>query len=304
MALIREQHGLSERHACKLLEVDRTTYRYEPQPDRNTELRQALIDLAAQKPRYGYRRLGALLAQQKWKVNPKRLYRLYREEQLAVRRLRRKRVQRSTPVVTALTGQNQEWAIDFVTDSLATGRSFRALTMVDCYTRECLAIEAASCLTAQRVTRVLEWVITQRGRPAAIRCDNGPEFTSRHFLSWCEEQKIRLIFIQPGRPMQNGYIESFNGRFRDECLNANWFLTLSDAKAKIEAWRQEYNTERPHSALGYQSPATFAARLASRGGHDSAGVGPGDSNAIPLPHTPIPATGNGSSTEVIYNNLL
>ena len=265
VALVMVEHGLSEPQACKLLELDRTTYRYEPRPDRKAGLRHAMIELARQEPRYGYRRLGALLVRPGWLANPKRVYRLYRQEHLAVRRLKRKRVQRIAPPAAMLTAPNQEWAIDFVMDSLATGRSFRALTIVDSFTRECPAIEVDSCLGSQRVTRVLDRVMAERGKPAAIRCDNGPEFTSRHFLIWCEQQQIRLVFIAPGRPMQNGHIESFNGRFRDECLNANWFLTLADARAKIEAWRKEYNSERPHSSLGYLSPEGYAARLAPRG---------------------------------------
>jgi putative transposase len=142
----------------------------------------------------------------------------------------------------------------------------------------------------------LDRVILERGKPTAIRCDNGPEFTSRHFLVWCEKRQIRLVFIEPGRPMRKGHIETFNGRFRDECLNANWFLTLADAKAKIEAWKKEYNSERPDSSLGYLSPEEFAARQMPRG--DSTGLmwGKGDSNAIPLPHTPIPAAREGSMT--------
>ena len=292
MALVMAEHGLSERQACKLLEVDRTSYRYEPQPDRNAGLRQALVELAKQKPRFGYRRLGALLAKRGWKANPKRIYRLYREEHLAVRRLKRKRLRRVAPAASTLTGANQEWAIDFVTDSLATGRGFRALTIVDSYTRECPAIEVDSCLSAHRVTRVLERVIEQRGAPKAIRCDNGPEFTSRHFLSWCEERKIQLVFIEPGRPMQNGHIESFNGRFRDECLNANWFTTLADARRKIEAWREDYNTERPHSALGYLSPDEFAARLSSRADTTELGWRKGAESPppFPTPLSPLPNT--------------
>ncbi len=282
------EHGLSERQACKLLEVDRTSYRYESQPERNAELRQALIELARQKPRFGYRRLGALLIKRGWKANMKRIYRLYREEHLTVRRLKRKRLSRVTPPVSALTAANQEWAIDFVTDALATGRSFRALTIVDSFTRECPAIEVDSCLSGHRVTRVLDRVIEQRGTPAAIRCDNGPEFTSRHFLSWCEERKIQLIFIPPGRPMQNGHIESFNGRLRDECLNANWFTTLADAKSKIEAWREDYNTERPHSALGYLSPEEFAARWPSRGDTTLLGWRKGAQAPPPSPTPPSP----------------
>lgn len=292
VALVMAEHGLSERRACKLLKLDRTAYRYEPRPDRNRELRQELVELAKQKPRFGYRRLGALLEKRGRKANPKRLYRLYCQEHLAVRRLKRKRIQRTVPAAAKLTGANQEWAIDFVTDSLATGRSFRALTIVDGYTRECPAIEVDSCLTAQRVTRVLARVVAERGAPAAIRCDNGPEFTSRHFLSWCEEQKIPVVFIAPGRPMQNGHIESFNGRLRDECLNANWFTTLTDAKQKIEAWREDYNTERPHSALAYRTPEEFAAQLALRGDSPVLRWGKGAQTPppFPTPQSPLPDT--------------
>jgi putative transposase len=261
VALVKAEHSLSERRACKLLGVDRTSYRYEPRPDEEAALRQELLMLARQKPRYGYRRLGVLLARRGWTVNHKRLYRLYREEHLAVRRLKRKRLLRPAQPVSQLDYANQEWAMDFVMDSLASGRGFRALTLLDGFTRECLAIEVDSCLSSRRVTRVLEWVISQRGRPRSIRCDNGPEFTSRHFLGWCEEQQIRLLHIQPGRPMQNGRVESFNGRLRDECLNASWFLTLAEAKQKIEAWREDYNRERPHSSLGYQTPEEFARGL-------------------------------------------
>jgi IS30 family transposase len=168
--------------------------------------------------------------------------------------------------------------------------ALRLLPVVDNYTRECLAIEADSCLSSQRVTRVLERVIEQRGKPETLRCDNGPEFTSRQFLAWCEEQRIGLIHIQPGRPMQNGHVESCNGRLRDECLNANWFATLADARQKIEAWRQEYNNERPHSSLNYRTPREFADRMASvRKEFYGEEVGQEDSIALPLPHAPIPA---------------
>jgi putative transposase len=196
-------------------------------------------------------------------MNHKRLYRIYREEHLAVRRLKRKHVMRAAAPVANLSQADQEWSMDFVADGLATGRAPRIFALVDSFTRECLALEVDSCLSSRRVTRVLDWVIEQRGAPAAIRCDNGPEFTSRHFLTWSEEHRIRTVYIQPGRPMQNGYVESFNGRFRDECLNANWFQTMNDARQKIEAWRHEYNHERPHSALSYRAPREFAAELRS-----------------------------------------
>ena len=258
VALLMSEHQLSERHACKLLELDRATYRYEPRPDRNRELREALVALARQKPRYGYRRLWALLTRRGWKANEKRIYRLYRQEGLMVRRLKRKRVVREHAGEALLTAPNQEWALDFVSDALATGRALRGLTVVDCYTRECPAIEVATGICSRTVTRTLERIIEARGKPRALRCDNGPEFTSRHFLGWCEEQGITLIHIQPGKPMQNGHVESFNGRLRDECLNANWFANLADARRKIERWREEYNSERPHSSLDYRTPAEFA----------------------------------------------
>ena len=263
MALVIAEHGLSERHACKLLEVDRTSYRYEPRPDQDGAVRAELLALARAKPRYGYRRLGVLLTRRGFPLNHKKLYRLYREEHLAVRRLKRKRLRRDSAPVAELLRANQEWSLDFVADSLETGRGVRVLTVIDSFTRECLAIETDSSLSSRRVTRTLDWIIAQRGRPAAIRSDNGPELTSRHYLGWCEERAIRPLHIQPGRPMQNGYIESFNGRLRDECLNATSFATLADAKRKIEAWRMDYNVERPHSSLGYLTPERFAAQAAA-----------------------------------------
>lgn len=258
VAFVMAEFAYSERQACKLLDLDRSSYRYESRPDRNAELRQQLITLARQKPRYGYRRLWAVLARRGHKVNVKRVYRLYRQEHLAVRRLKRKRLERMAPGNAMPTAPNQEWALDFVSDGIANGRGIRILTVVDGFTRECPAIEVGVSLGSRRVTRVLERVIGERGTPQSLRCDNGPEFTSRHFIGWCEERGIALVHIQPGKPMQNGYVESFNGRFRDECLNANWFLNIADAKQKIEGWRMEYNGERPHSSLAYSTPNEFA----------------------------------------------
>jgi putative transposase len=262
VAFAVEQFPMTERRACKLVGVDRSSYRYERRPDHNGELRQELVSVARQKPRYGYRRLHALLSRRGFAVSAQRIYRLYKAEGLMVRRLRRKRLSR-VAVASNLMRSNQEWALDFVCDALATGRGIRALTVVDAFTRENLSLEVDTSLSSRRVTRALEAVIERRGMPEAIRCDNGPELTSRHFLSWCEERKIQLIHIQPGRPMQNGHIESFNGRLRDECLNANWFHNLADARSKIRAWRDEYNGERPHSSLGYRTPNEFAESLKS-----------------------------------------
>jgi putative transposase len=253
---------LSERRACKLVGVDRASYRYEPRPDRNAELRAELVKLARQKPRYGYRRLHAVLERRGQRVNVKRVYRLYAEEGLAVRRRRRKRLLRDHVAEPRLIRANQEWAMDFIVDGLANGRMVRILSVVDAFTRECLALEADTSLGSGRVTRVLERLIEERGVPESVRSDNGPEFTSRRMLGWAEERKISLVHIQPGRPMQNGHVESFHGRLRDECLNASWFRTLNDVRHTLDRWRDEYNSERPHSALAYRTPREFAAALA------------------------------------------
>jgi putative transposase len=259
MALVMAEHGLSQRHACRLLNVDRATYRYEPRPDLNAKLRAALVEAARQRPRFGYRRLWVLLTtRQGFSASMGCVHRLYCEEGLAVRRQKRKRLKGAAPINPLICRPDQEWALDFVTDAISNGRALRALTMVDSYTRECPAIEVDTGISSRQVTRTLERVIAARGTPASLRCDNGPEFTSRHFLAWCAQKKIELVHIQPGRPMQNGHVESFNGRFRDECLNASWFVNLADARTKIESWRQQYNADRPHSSLDYRTPAEFA----------------------------------------------
>jgi len=166
-------------------------------------------------------------------------------------------------VRAAVTGANQEWALDFVHDAAESGRKFRVLSVIDVYTRECLALEVDTSFASRRVTRELERIVAERGVPEAIRCDNGPEFTSRHFLAWGIERKIDLVHIEPGRPVQNAYVESFHGKLRDECLNASWFGNLFEARAKIAAWKEEYNEERPHSSLGYVAPREFARRVAA-----------------------------------------
>jgi len=252
---------VSERRACKLLGVDRASYRYEPRPDRNAELREELVKLARQKPRYGYRRLHAVLERRGQAVNVKRVYRLYAEEGLAVRRRRRKRLVRERVAEPRLIRANQEWAMDFIVDGLANGRMIRILSVVDAFTRECLALEADTSLGSGRVTRTLDRLIEERGMPENVRSDNGPEFTSRRMLGWAEERKINLVHIQPGRPMQNGHVESFHGRLRDECLNVSWFRTLNDVRRTLDNYRQEYNCERPHSSLAYRTPAEFRSAL-------------------------------------------
>ena len=257
VAFASAEFRLSERRACKLLGADRSSYRYESRPDRNVELREALLELAQQKPRYGYRRLHAVLCRRGHEVNVKRVYRLYSEAGLAVRRRRRKRLVRDPLASARLLRVNQEWAMDFIVDGLANGRMVRILSVVDAYTRECLALEADTSLGSGRVTRVLEQLIAERGLPESVRSDNGPEFCSRRMLAWAEDRRVALVHIQPGRPMQNGHVESFHGRFRDECLNVSWFRTLADVRRTVANWREEYNGERPHSSLGYRTPAEF-----------------------------------------------
>lgn len=225
-------------------------------------LRERLRALAVARPRFGYRRLTILLRREFGAVNHKRVYRLYRQEGLQVRRRARKRVARKDRVAPDVPQRaGEQWAMDFMRDTLADGRPFRTLNIVDTCTRECLAIAVDTSLPGRRVTRVLDRLEVERGVPRMIRMDNGPEFTGQVLDAWAEAKGVRLDFIEPGRPTQNGLLESFNGKFRDECLNQHWFLDLADARRIVERWRVDYNQERPHSALGYQPPAAFAAHL-------------------------------------------
>ena len=192
-------------------------------------------------------------------MNHKRLLRVYRQAGLGVRRRARKRVERAAVGMPLFVRPNQQWSMDFVSDALATGQALRTLTVVDNFTKQSPLIEVGCSLSAPRVTRALDEAIAMRGTPPdSIRIDNGPEFTSRCFLSWAEQRGIRLVHIQPGKPTQNSFVESFNGRFRDECLNAHWFENLADARRKIETWRVDYNQSRPHSSLAYRTPTEFA----------------------------------------------
>jgi len=257
---LRENYAASQQRVCGLLQIAVSSYRY--RRTRSDEaLRERLVELARKKPRFGYRRLHVLLEGDGERVNHKRVFRVYREAGLAVRRKARKRLVREGSPRAALTGANQEWAVDFAHDALASGRAIRVLTVEDEYTRECLRLEVDTSFASPRVTRALERILRTRPSPLAIRCANGPEFSSRHFLAWCIERGIALVHIQPGKPQQNGYVESFNGKLRDECLNVSWFENLWDARRKIAAWQKEFNEERPHSSLGYQTPAAYARQL-------------------------------------------
>jgi len=254
----------SERHACGQLEIVRAMIRYRPRDSRfreaNERLRVRLWELAEERRRWGYRRLHILLTREGWKVNSKRVYRIYVEEKLIVRRRRRRgRICAQARVLLAApTCPNETWTMDFLHDALANGRKLRSSSIEDAYTREMLAIEVDTSLPAQRVVRVLDRLRLTRGLPTRIIIDNGTEFTSKALHPWAYENKVTLHFITPGRPMENGYIESFHGKFREECLNEHWFLNLDDARETIESWRIDYNQVRPHSALGYLTPEEFA----------------------------------------------
>ena len=235
-----------------------SSYRYQSRVG-DGELRDRLVQLAREKPRFGYRRLQILLRRSGEVANHKRVYRVYREAGLCLRRKKRKHCTRVGSPLRQHTAANQEWALDFVHDVLSAGRTIRVLSVVDAFTRECLALEVDTSFAGRRVTRVLDEIVVRRGKPQSIRCDNGPELTSRHFLAWGLEQQIELVHIQPGKPTQNAQVESFHGKLREECLRVSWFQNLFDARRKIADWRKDYNEQRPHSSLGYRTPCEFAA---------------------------------------------
>lgn len=253
-------HGLSQRRACGLIGMDVSSYRYRSQRADDGALRERLRALAALRRRFGYRRLAWLLDREGTKVNLKKVYRLYREEGLAVkrRRGRRRAIGTRAPIVVP-QAMNQRWSLDFVSDQLANGRRFRLLNVLDDFNSECLASVPDFSLPGLRVIRELEAIIAIRGKPATIVSDNGTELTSNAVLRWAADQGIEWHYIAPGKPMQNGFVESFNGRLRDECLNEHVFMTLAETRQIVEAWRIDYNTVRPHGRLGRLPPAVFGA---------------------------------------------
>ena len=271
MRVVREEGRLSERRACGLMGRNRGSWRYQRKERNDARLRNRLRELAGERPRFGYRRLYRMLRREKengtakWVVNHKRVYRLYREEDLAMQRRKGKRFRAEARVPLELPARvNQMWTMDFTRDSLADGRKFRTLNLMDGYTREALWIEVDNSLPGLRVVRVLERVAQERGVPEAIQVDHGPEFISQIVDQWAYRNGVALHFIDPGKPVQNAFIESFNGKFRDECLNQSWFTSLEDARRIIEAWREDYNTVRPHSSLGYRTPEEYAAEVVAR----------------------------------------
>jgi putative transposase len=256
-----QERGYSQRRACGLVGLHPKTYRYASKRTGDEGLRAKLRDLASQRRRFGYRRLGLMLKRQGIKLSPKKLYRLYREERLTVRkRGGRKRALGTRAPMMIPQDRNLRWSLDFVMDTLVSGRRFRILTLVDDCTRECLGLVADSSLTAPRVVRELDRIIETRGSPRMIVSDNGTEFTSNAILAWQQERDVEWHYIAPGKPMQNGFVESFNGRLRDECLNEHLFSNLNEARHIIEAWRIDYNTNRPHTSLNGLTPSEFAAR--------------------------------------------
>ena len=253
-----ERHGLSQRHACRLVGMDRSTVRYQGKRPDDAALRQRLRELAAERRRFGYRRLGWMLAREGHVMNHKRLYRLYREEKLMVRRRgRRKRALGTRTPMLVPHATNQRWSLDFVSDTLSDGRRFRILCVVDDFSRECLATVVDTSLGGVRVVRELERLATKRVVPQEVVSDNGTELTSGAVLRWATG-RLAWHYIEPGKPVQNAFIESFNSKLRDECLNEYVFSSLGEARAIIEAWRHDYNHLRPHGSLGALTPNEFA----------------------------------------------
>ena len=253
--------GLSERTALRLVGMSASVLRYTPRDDGNTVLRERLKTLAGQHRRHGYRMLHNRLRHDGWAINVKRTYRLYREEGLAVRKRRRKKlpVPERQPLLRP-EQPNQVWSMDFVFDELANGRRVKTLTIVDDCSKESIRLVADTSIPAAYVARTLDAIKAERGLPKMIRTDNGPEFAGRTLQDWAARNGVELRHIQPGKPVQNAYIESFNSRFRDECLSQHWFANLGHMRSILENWREDYNHHRPHSALGYLPPAKFAAQ--------------------------------------------
>lgn len=254
---------MSERRVCGALSFLRSTCRYQSVADEQAALRIRLRDLARARVSYGYRRLHILLQREGWQVNHKRVYRLYHQEGLEMRPKKPRRhvtaCRRMERMVAA--EPNEGWSMDFMSDELFDGRRIRLLTIVDNYSRESLAIEVEQRIGGGRVVEVLMQLGKERGLPQSIRVDNGPEFTSRRLDQWAYLNSVELDFSRPGKPTDNGLIEAFNGRLRQECLNESWFLSLADAREKVEAWRLDYNTERPHGALGNLAPLEYASSV-------------------------------------------
>ena len=262
---MRAKTSISERRACALLGLSRSVLHYRPRPT-DDSLQERLIELAGERRRFGYRRLHILLEREGFEANHKRVHRLYRKAGLAVRRRRKRdRVAVERKPLQIPSGPNHTWSMDFVFDALANGKPIKCLTVVDDCTKEAVEIAVARRINGQGVADLLEAVCRFRGYPTTIRTDQGPEFTGKSLDQWAHANGVTLQRTQPGKPTQNAYIESFNGKFRDECLNEHWFVSLDQAKAEIAIWRRDYNEVRPHSSLDQQTPAAFAETLREQG---------------------------------------
>jgi putative transposase len=256
-AHLSAQLDLSERRACRLVGLSRSVQRYTSCRRSDETLRARLKSLAEQYPRYGYPTLHGLLKAEGLVQNHKRTYRLYRQEGLQVRTKRRKKLARPRLPMPIPCRVNERWSMDFVSDQLASGRRIRVFNVVDDYSRECVGQVVDVSISGLRVARCLDELAVRRGLPRMIVCDNGPEFTGKAMFLWSQRSRVQLHFIQPGKPTQNAFVESFNGKFRDQCLNLNWFRDLAEARNAIDGWRTHYNEVRPHRSLG-QPPAVFA----------------------------------------------
>jgi len=250
---------MSERRACKAIGCCRMTMRYRTIRADDAGLRQRMKALAHERRRFGYRRLHVLLKREGYVINHKKLYRLYRQEKLAVRRRggRKRAIGTRAPILVP-TKPNERWSLDFVSDQLTCGRRFRILAVVDDCTRECLTLAADTSLSGVRVARELDRLMIERGKPRMVVSDNGSELTSNAILTWADRSRVEWHYIAPGKPMQNGFIESFNGRLRDELLNETLFTSLAQARVALGCWRTDYNDNRPHSKLGWRTPSEFA----------------------------------------------
>ena len=257
------RRGVSQRRACTLMKVSRSALGYRSRLGvKDAQVLERMAALSGQYPRYGYRRIRIFLGRDGHAMSPGRAYRLWHRAGLQLPRRRpRKRAASGRPRPNAPNGANEVWAIDFVFDACADGRQLKCLTVADEFTKEGLAIEVEGRIRSGRVIEVLGRLVSERGAPAFLRCDNGPEFVARAVLKWVVDQGIGTAFIDPGKPWQNGVGESFNGKFRDECLSLEWFRSRAEARIVIEAWRRHYNTVRPHSSIGYLTPAAFAAKI-------------------------------------------
>ncbi len=253
-----KQYDVSERRACRAMKFPRSTVRYKRQRPDDEKLRGRLRAIAMQRRRFGSPRLTVMLRREGFKVNHKRVERIYAEEGLQIKKRKKRRETAALRVVIPTpTKPNKRWSMDFVSDALADGRRFRCLTIVDDFSRESPQIFVERSIPGHRVAQILDGLGGARGLPDTIVCDNGPEFAGSALDWWAHERGVKISFIRPGKPVENAFIESFNGKFRDECLNENWFTSLRDAQEKIEAWRRDYNRNRPHSSLGNKSPEEF-----------------------------------------------